>query len=561
MHDFRASNGPKIALAIMGLLYIALAATSLITDSVTAEEFGHLPAGYNLLHSGDFRYGELNPPLMNMLSALPVCALAPGWTAPSPNLPPALRYSFWANGYFFMVQHREHYHGLFVAARMVTVFLVALLGLLGFVWARQLAPERPNAAGLLAAGLIWFSPNILAHARLVTTDAGAAFFVTLSLFALFLFTRRPNLLRALLSGATLGLAQLVTFIAGYLWITHLATLALFFALRPAIHRARLTLLSALIFIAALLTLNAGYAFDNVGVPLRAFTFRSTECRDLQALLPGALPVPLPAAYLQAFDQHAANAEQSDPSYLFGKLQRGGRWFYFPVLIALKTPLPLLLLAALALGLFYSRDPRDRFEQLLLWIPIAFLFVMLSLCTKEQTDLRMTLPLAVPFWLWVATTLARFEWTRRTVAVPAVLIAWLAIETLLAYPHYLVYFNPLAGGPSKGYRYAIDSNSDWGQDLPLLKKYMDQNNLRSIQLLYFGRVDPAIYGIQYEIPLLSIAPGYLAISRTLCGRGYFLYDHGTVFRGGPFQPESMPSMQRVATLGNSIDVYRVPPATR
>ena len=38
------------------------------------------------------------------------------------------------------------------------------------------------AAGLLAAGLVWLSPNFLAHARLVTTDVGAACFMTLALW-------------------------------------------------------------------------------------------------------------------------------------------------------------------------------------------------------------------------------------------------------------------------------------------------------------------------------------------------------------------------------------------
>jgi len=32
------------------------------------------------------------------------------------------------------------------------------------------------------------------------------------------------------------------------------------------------------------------------------------------------------------------------------------------------------------------------------------------------------------------------------------------------PHYLAYFNELAGGPANGFKELADSNLDWGQDL-------------------------------------------------------------------------------------------------
>ena len=57
-----------------------------------------------------------------------------------------------------------------------------------------------------------------------------------------------------------------------------------------------------------------------------------------------------------------------------------------------------------------------------------------------------------------------------------------------------------GGPSEGWRYLVDSNVDWGQDLKRLKTYAGE---REICLSYFGNADPAYYGIKYR-PLTDAA---------------------------------------------------------
>lgn len=65
------------------------------------------------------------------------------------------------------------------------------------------------------------------------------------------------------------------------------------------------------------------------------------------------------------------------------------------------------------------------------------------------------------------------------------------------PHQLAYFNELVGGPDRGYRYLLDSNLDWGQDLRGVKEYMDRENVPIIYLSYFGTAPPSYYGIRYQ----------------------------------------------------------------
>jgi hypothetical protein len=80
-----------------------------------------------------------------------------------------------------------------------------------------------------------------------------------------------------------------------------------------------------------------------------------------------------------------------------------------------------------------------------------------------------------------------------------LLIWHAGESLRIAPHYLAYFNPIAGGPQHAYRHLVDSSLDWGQDLMGLKKWLDEHGLQSpghqpVYLSYFGSARSEYYGI-------------------------------------------------------------------
>ena len=58
---------------------------------------------------------------------------------------------------------------------------------------------------------------------------------------------------------------------------------------------------------------------------------------------------------------------------------------------------------------------------------------------------------------------------------------------------------LVGGPARGADWLIDSNLDWGQDLYRLPEVAKQLGVERFRLLYFGHVDPSLYGVQFELP--------------------------------------------------------------
>jgi hypothetical protein len=82
---------------------------------------------------------------------------------------------------------------------------------------------------------------------------------------------------------------------------------------------------------------------------------------------------------------------------------------------------------------------------------------------------------------------------------ALLLAAQAVANLRIAPHYLAYFNALAGGPARGWQLLVDSSIDWGQDLPGLRRWLARENAKPeekrVFLSYFGTGSPLYYGIK------------------------------------------------------------------
>jgi hypothetical protein len=97
-----------------------------------------------------------------------------------------------------------------------------------------------------------------------------------------------------------------------------------------------------------------------------------------------------------------------------------------------------------------------------------------------------------------------------------------------HPHYLAYFNALAGGPANGYRLLVDSSLDWGQDLSGLRDWLNEHNAgpdrTRVYLSYFGSGQPEYYHVEatwlpfvngFKIihPYADLAGGLYCISAT------------------------------------------------
>jgi hypothetical protein len=198
------------------------------------------------------------------------------------------------------------------------------------------------------------------------------------------------------------------------------------------------------------------------------------------------------------------------SYLLGAQSPTGWWYMSPVALAVKTPLAELALLALALvaaaGRLRTLRLRDMgFRWVLLLLPAACYFVA-ALMSHSNAGERHLLPLHPFLFIFAAAVMLSGPvptWRWLAVAACALL---LIVETASVHPHYLAFFNALAGGPSGGRRYLVDSNLDWGQDVKNLKEYLDAHRIPEVCISYFGQADLDYYGIRHrELPdVLDVA---------------------------------------------------------
>jgi hypothetical protein len=196
------------------------------------------------------------------------------------------------------------------------------------------------------------------------------------------------------------------------------------------------------------------------------------------------------------------------------------------------------------------------DDLFLLIPIFAVFGFFSI-NHQSIGLRYILPVYPFIFVLAGGIVVQFK---KIQYLSYILIAWYALSSVSIYPDYLAYFNEIVGGPKNGYRYLVDSNLDWGQDLKGLKKFMDKNKIERIYLSYFGTDSPERYGIQYDrLPnyylknpesLQNIKfpiKGYIAISATNL-QGVYLQSQNMFQEFAKNEP--------VEQIGHSIFVYYI-----
>jgi hypothetical protein len=209
---------------------------------------------------------------------------------------------------------------------------------------------------------------------------------------------------------------------------------------------------------------------------------------------------LPDPYLFGFFRFVKHSE-ARPSFLLGERSEVGHWYYFPATFALKTPIGLMILLAIALATA-RRDPAPARVLWFLWLPVA-VYLALTLTRGLNIGHRHLLPV-YPF-LFVAAgrcaTLVRGS--RPLAAAILAAAAWSAVSVARVHPHYLAYFNEAAGGPANGYRLLADSNLDWGQDLKRLPAWLRAHGVAHAKLSYFGTGDPEYYRVPADL-----LPGYM-----------------------------------------------------
>ena len=524
-----------IALPLLaGIAFVGLALHAASLETPTADEFAHLPAGVAAWRQGRTDLYRSNPPLPKLLLAAPV-ALDPSVTSP-PVVETPLLWGPWEYGHRFMNANRDQYLALIFRARWAAIAFGVLAGFVVFRWARDVFGVRSAA---LVTSLFLLDPNVLAHGHLATIDMGALASILLAMFALRWAYLRPGTVRFLVAGAALGFALAIKFL-GVLILPAFAVLAIAHRWRDAemsvAQRLALALRDlAVMLFAALFVTNASIGFEGSLLPLGALELRSQFGRGLQSVLPAWLPVPLPREYVLGFDAAKEISEHGEfGSYLLGRWSEHGWWYYNLVALGVKVPIAILGCFAAA-GFFWWRSRLDRIELLSLLIPFAALIVVFSTASNLNIGIRHVLP-ALPFGFLLLGPIFQVSASRareRVVcAIASVALATAAYDAAEIHPDSLTFFNAIAGGPDHGGEWLLDSNLDWGQDLyrvPAAVASIDPD--ATPFLLYFGHVDPALYGLRYQLLPSTPVEGILAVSENfLRGQPYLTVAPNGVMTG-------------------------------
>jgi 4-amino-4-deoxy-L-arabinose transferase-like glycosyltransferase len=521
----RETAARRILVALLLVLFSAQAVSSLVTKSATWDETNYFGLGNYLLKNRrwDVPSASLHPPLAFYLDSLPLV-----FSHFDPNVwvhPTSATAAFAfvgaadiARGQTFLSSAENRGDRLLTLSRLMVVLQALVLGYFVYRFSTTIYGWR---SGLLALLFFAFCPNMLAHAGLITPDMTltACFFITVYYFRMALVGNERRYF--LYAGLALGLALLSKFTAVMLLPIEGAMVACVLARRGRIRVSWLLLSLA----SALLVFLVGYDFNVT-------------------------------PYIQGVLFQQVHAVEGHLGFLMGQLSAQGWWYYCLVAFVLKTPIPMLIFLALALFLLGVHVVRRAvpLDEIFLWIPIAAVFVFFSVEVRS-IGLRYVLPVYPFIFVLASGAVMSLKRLRYVLIVPVI---WYVVGTVAIRPDYLAYFNELIGGPDNGYRYLVDSNLDWGQDLKGLKTFMDSHGIQRIYLSYFGTDSPDRYGIQYDwLPsfyLKNPAPQqtigvarqrYLAISVTNL-QGVYM-DPPTMYRW-------LDRYTPIARIGHSIFVY-------
>lgn len=442
------------------IFFLFLQVKTIFSESRTYDEPLFLEAGLKFLKERDFTFEPFNPPLARQLTALPLLVNSNIFFDP---------YFFWP--------------------RMVVVFFSLCLAGLVYFWSKSFYGRR---AGIFSLIVFIFTPELLAYSHYANTDLISTFFAFWVFFIftkIFLVKEEITLNKFLLFCFLLGLALAARTLNIFLVFVPLIIYRIFFLKKKIkliffIFGGLLVLLT--IWSTYFFTLEPMLGFRN-DPNRQAFEFVK-KYPPLTFLL--KQPVPLGSYISTVKNNFLYSQTDKFPKYaaFWGKFRESGPGYLVWLIFLIKTPVPLIIIFVRLLFKKKLTEPEIFLRFILIFIFLAMI--------PLGSNLRLR------YFLLIYPILAVFAgnffvdfWKKSSGKVMVIfLVLWLARGTVSVYPHFLTYFNEIIGGREKGYKYVVDSNLDWGQGLPTLKKYLEENNIKIFQLAYFGSVDPSMYGL-------------------------------------------------------------------
>jgi 4-amino-4-deoxy-L-arabinose transferase-like glycosyltransferase len=528
---------------------IAVSGTAIVaamrSNSTTFDEIVFIAAGARGYDTGRFDLAPDHPPLMQYVYGLPAAIAGSNLpdesgVAPDVQQNPGYRYHYAAQ--FFWQAGNDPERAAFMG-RLPAVLMALGLVLVTYFFTRR---HFGSAAALLAAALVAFLPDVLAHGGVAYSDLPVTLALFGSAWAIDEAVRKPTVRLGILAGALTGLAFAVKISAAALVPVAAALIVAELLSRRRRHTdqhestgswgRRLTIAVAVAVLAAYAVLVAVYRGD---IMLEQFRYG------------------LSYRYMHMTGGHGAAA------FLLGDRSTTGWWYFFPVAFLFKTSAGLHALLLISLITLATRV-RTRGSVVLtsglrVVIPGILIFGAVLLTSSLNIGFRYAMPVLPWICVLAAVGTAHLWQTARPLVrtVIAAAVIWTVAFPLSYFPHFLSFISEYGPARAANHTVLVDSSLDWGQGLLALRDFMREHEIPVIYLSYFGSAHPAGYGIDH-VPIASFfplpprpapaqTPQWVAISATNLQGLYLPADPFARFRAVP--PH--------AVVANTILLYHLP----
>ena len=543
------------------------------------DETAHIACGMEWLDKGTFRMEPQHPPLPRVASALgPYLSglRLPNIRAVDPTHP--TDFDRYGAGNEILNAHGQYGRNL-TLARVGTLPFFLLAALVTFFWARSLLGDWP---AVLAVALVTTLPVVLGFCSVAYVDPALFAFLPAALFAWIRWLDAPRgwrsvVLGAAVAGAVLSNAPSIVFLppcclsilvcrrwtqknseestAGQFSVESIRQIFRQWT-RPAV----------IAFLSMCFVLWGGYRFSAEPVD-QMFDHPKAKVQN------SGLPSPLKSLALKVLSLnprvpapdffrgiHNILGENSKlyPAYIFGKVKRGGWWYFYPVMLMFKTPPVFMFLGILGTGWALGHLYRGQNWKLaapavsVLTILFVGMFIKVNLGVRHILFIYPLLAIVAAYAcceLWAL----RSRWPRFMPATLSALLLGLILSTIWIHPNYLSYTSVFAGStPDKNI--LIGGDFDAGQNILRLSHLLAEHKVDHLHLRLYTSADLTQMNLPpfQTLALYEHATGWIAISNYHIRLGESPWFPAT-FNGYAW----LEAYQPVATIDKTIRLYYIP----
>ncbi|MDO8443342.1 MAG: glycosyltransferase family 39 protein [bacterium] len=524
---------PKAILSLIIVSAFLLMLGSAKQDSAVMDELAHIPAGYSYIKFFDYRLNPEHPPLIKALSALPL--LFQGLKFPvDGDAWQNQTNAQWEIGKEFLYNSGNDVDKIIFYSRLAPMLLLLILIGFTYFWANELTGKwwallpalliafSPNflAHGHYVATDIGATLGILVSSyyflRFINKPSRKNIVVAGIVFGVAELLKFSAVLLVpffILIVSILLLEKIIKEIKSPVVENKLKKIFKFFY----VDFGRLLLIfavgGALIYlIYGLFTLNypAEKQYSDTASILQSFD-NNFLTESVLAMSQNTVLRPL-SEYFLGILMVIKKSSEGSINYFLGEVSNQGSPLYFPIIFIMKETLPTLIIVftAFLLGLWgilktvakgrkniknkFFEYFTTNFSELSMLIFVAG-YWLYSMNSNLNIGFRHIMPMLPFIYILSAQAVKKLFY----IAPPAIpdtlaqkfinmirkilnlgtksvilagLLIWLITGAIFANPYYLSRFNEFFGGTFDGYKYATDSNFDWGQDLKRLKEFLD-----------------------------------------------------------------------------------------